>query len=173
MNFLEWHICSQLLRLLPPHQTDEAHLSRIFNPRRAGAQKLPWSAGGGASRCPPHLTRLLGVVARNEKNVRKLIKNHFKTISVTFPPKSIMRSPEVIKGQRTKIVAFFYNNFYTKKASKIIRTPSCSSRHLTSSPGVPCKGRTTCVPLLTNETYLFLPLDGRLSYHGLLELNHG
>ena len=46
--------------------TDDCERAESFNPRRAGAPKLPWSpAGGGLLDVPPRLAQLLGVVARN------------------------------------------------------------------------------------------------------------
>ena len=48
--------------------------------------------------------RLLGVVARNGKKRLKAHQNNFETISVNFSLRRILRSPEVIKGQRTKMV---------------------------------------------------------------------
>ena len=76
-----------------------------LNPRRAGAPKRPWSAGGwGRLDAPPHLTRPLGVVARTRKSIRKLVKNNFETTSVNFSLRLILMSPEVIKGQMTQRV---------------------------------------------------------------------
>ena len=71
----------------------------LLNPRRAGAPKLPWSARGGGRRLdvPSHLTRLLGVVARNGKKSSKARQKTFRNYFSQFFAKV---SIEVIRGHQ-------------------------------------------------------------------------
>ena len=56
------------------------HLESTLNPRRAGAPKLPWSAGGGASRRPPSNSaprRRSGKRKQRLKARQKSFQNYF------------------------------------------------------------------------------------------------
>ena len=64
----------------------------------------------------PHLTRLLGVVGRNMKRRSKIIQKSFRNYFAQFFTQVNIESPEVIKGQMTKMV--FANNFELRKLAK-------------------------------------------------------
>ena len=59
---------------------------RAINPRPTGLQIFHHLLGERVFEHPsPRLSRLLLVVEKNEKSVRKLVKNEYETISVNFP----------------------------------------------------------------------------------------
>ena len=60
--------------------------------------------GGGLDAPPPSKSAPRRRSEKRQKSVRKLVKSHFETISVNFSLRSILRSPEVIKGQMTQMV---------------------------------------------------------------------
>ena len=63
------------------------------NPLQAGAPKLPWRRGWGLDTLPPGPKSLQH---KTTKGVRKLAKNHFETIPVSFFSVNI----EVTRGHR-------------------------------------------------------------------------
>ena len=68
-------------------------------PRPAGGRRHLRPAAGGRW-LPPSLTQLLLVVSENGKNVRKLVKIHFGTVSVVLALRSKLRSLRVIRGKK-------------------------------------------------------------------------
>ena len=74
--------------------------SLVINPRPTGTPDFPppQRRGGGVEH--PRLSRLLLVVEKNEKNVRKLVKNDYETISVNFSLMSKFKNGQIFEFSR-------------------------------------------------------------------------
>ena len=93
--------------IMPWILQDPRHLSECCLPVPwwgSGFSTSWWGVGGWGYWDPPLLTRLLDVVARTEKCVQKLVRNHYESISVIFSLRSILKSLQVTNG---KIYRYF------------------------------------------------------------------